>query len=360
MRNFLCSALKDTDQYLEKGVLTGIMRVAKESIFSGLNNLGVYSLTAEEFDDKFGFTETEVQTMLNQYGLAGKYDGVRRWYNGYYFGKKVIYNPWSLINFLGSDEKELTSYWLNTSDNKLVETLLTKGGKELKKELEQLIQGEILEKAIDENIVLKELNTREALLWSFLLMAGYLKQTDRRYDEVSSEIFHKLSIPNLEVRAIYVKIVKNFFSTKIENEKLQEMLDALLTGDIDVFGEIFREYVLTAMSVFDTAGESEKVYHAFVMGLLLWLPPGYRLKSNRESGFGRYDIMIFPAEASQLGIIIEFKRVRKKETVESAVEAALKQIDERKYETELVQAGIKNYKKLAIVFQGKDVTIKEG
>jgi hypothetical protein len=360
IRNFLCGGLKDTDQYLEKSVITGIMRIAKESIFSGLNNPGVYTLLSEEFDDKFGFTEKELEVMLKDFNLLDRYAEVQKWYNGYRFGEKIIYNPWSIINFLGSKRKKLKPYWINTSDNKMVEGLLSKGGKELKKELELLIRGETMEKAIEEDIVLKDVKTDEDLMWSFLLMAGYLKQTFIRRDDVMEKTYYSLLIPNKEVRSTYTRIIRRYFSTKIENSQLKIMLKALLEGDIDVFEEIFSDYVMTAMSFFDMGAEPEKVYHAFVMGLFLWLSPGYQVKSNRESGYGRYDIMIIPQEKSKLGFIIEFKKTRKKETLESAVKSALAQIEEKKYQTELIDLGIKNIKKLAIVFKGKEVTIKEG
>jgi hypothetical protein len=360
MRNFLCGGLKDTGQYLEKSIITGIMRIAKESIFSGLNNPGVYTLLSEEFDDKFGFTETEVEALLMDFHLLDRYDEIQLWYNGYRFGEKTIYNPWSIINFLGSKAKKCKPYWINTSDNAIVESLLSREGKELKEELEQLIRGEAIEKAIEENIVLKDIRTDEDILWSFLLMGGYLKQTGKTRDAAAGKMVYTLSIPNLEVRTTYARIIRRYFSGKIENRKLEIMLKSLLEGDIDVFEEIFSDYVVKSMSFFDTSGEPEKIYHAFVMGLFLWLSPGYQVKSNRESGYGRYDIMIIPEEKDKLGFIIEFKRTRKKETLESAVKSALEQIEKQKYETELLQRGIKNYKKLAIVFKGKEVTVKQG
>jgi hypothetical protein len=208
--------------------------------------------------------------------------------------------------------------------------------------------------------VLKKIPNRENLLWSFLLMVGYLKQTAKRMDPITGKMYYTLSIPNREVRALYVQIIENFFASKIETGKLEIMLEALLEGDLEVFEEIFSDYVMASMSFFDMAAEPEKVYHAFVMGLLLWLSPRYEVKSNRESGYGRYDIMIIPAEQSKLGFIIEFKKNRKNETLEEAVKSALRQIDEQKYETELLQRGIKKYKKLAIVFKGKKVFVKEG
>ncbi|MCX6583628.1 MAG: AAA family ATPase [Candidatus Aminicenantes bacterium] len=358
IRNFLCAGLKDTGQYLEKSVITGIMRIARESIFSGLNNPGVYTLLSEEFADKFGFTEKEIEKMLKDFNVLHLYDRVQQWYNGYKFGNTIIYNPWSVINFLAGKEKEPQPYWINTSDNKIVETLLSRGGKELKEELEQLIRGEVIEKTIETNIVLKDIDSDEDTLWSFLLMGGYLKQTGKRMDN-SGSVYYKVAIPNMEVRTIYKRIIQRYFSDKIENKNLELMLKALLKGDIDIFEEIFSGFVTTAMSFFDMAADPEKVYHAFVMGLLLWLDPEYQVKSNRESGYGRYDIMIIPGDVSKLGYVIEFKKVRKNETVESAVESALKQMNDLEYETELVARGVKNYKKLAIVFNGKEVTIRE-
>jgi len=360
IRNFLSGGLKDTDQYLEKGVLTGIMRIAKESIFSGLKNLGVFTLLAEEFDDKFGFTDKEVEQMLTDFNVFDRYDEVQQWYNGYNFGKKTIYNPWSIINFLASSGKELEPYWVNTSDNKIVESLLSKGGKELKKELGQLMQGEAIEKPIQQNIILKDLSTDEEALWSFLLMGGYLKQASKRIDMMGSIAF-SLSIPNLEVKSFYKRIIRRYFTEKIENEKMVTMLKALVEGDVELFGKFLRKVVAAVFSYHDFGGEPEKVYHALVAGLLVWISNTHEIKSNRESGYGRYDISIIPRDPSKTGYVIEFKAIDEEdgETVETAAKSALKQIEEKKYETELVEKGIKNIKKLAIVFSGKEVFVKE-
>ncbi len=361
MRNFLSGGLKDTGKYLEKGIVTGIMRIAKESIFSGLNNPGVYTLTKKEFDDKFGFTESEVKTLLKDFGLMDRYSDVRKWYNGYRFGKTVIYNPWSIINFLGSEEKESIPYWLHTSNNSIVENLLTSGGKELKKELEVLISGGSIQKTIEENIVLKAINRKENLLWSFLLMGGYLKQTDRKRNKFTGRFSYSLSIPNLEVREIYITIVEEYFSARTESEDLENMLNALVEGDIKRFEMMLKKIVLSVFSFHDFGNKSEKVYHALVAGLLIWMTDTHEIKSNRESGYGRYDIMIVPRDPSQIGYVIEFKTVDKNnnETMESALKKALKQIEDKKYETELVDRGIKQIKKLAIAFSGKDVSVKE-
>ncbi len=360
-RNFLSGGLKDTGQYLEKSVLTGIMRIARESIFSGLNNLGVFTLLSEEFDDKFGFTETEVEKMLKDFNEFHMYDQVQQWYNGYVFGKETIYNPWSIINFLASESKEPQPYWINTSDNQIVETLLTKEGKELQEELEQLVQGESIEKAIEEDIVLKDVFIRENLLWSFLLMGGYLKPSAKRRDDVAGKVYYSLSIPNNEVRITYTRIIDRYFTSKIENKKLEIMLKALVEGDVALFGKLLRKIVAAVFSYHDFGGEPEKVYHALVAGLLVWISSTHEIKSNRESGYGRYDISVSPRDPRKTGYVIEFKTIdtEEGETIESAVESALKQIEAKKYETELIERGIANIKKLAIVFSGKDVFVKE-
>jgi len=242
--------------------------------------------------------------------------------------------------------------------------LLSRGGKELKKELEQLIREESIEKAIEEDIVLKDVNIDEDLLWSFLLMGGYLKQTGKRQDAAAGKMIYTLSVPNLEVRTTYTRIIRRYFSTKIENEKLEVMLKALIEGDIKLFEKMLRKVVTAVFSYHDFGGEPEKVYHALVAGLLIWISNTHEVKSNRESGYGRYDITIIPRnpDLNPVGCVIEFKTVdeEENETVDTAVQAALAQIEEKKYVTELMDRGIKNIKKLAIVFKGKQVTVKEG
>jgi len=359
-RNFLCGGLKDTGQYLEKGVITGIMRIAQESIFSGLNNPGVFTLLSEEFNDKFGFTQKEVESILTDFDVMDRYDDVQRWYNGYNFGGRIIYNPWSITNFIDRGGKELKPYWIHTSDNEIVENLLSKEGKELREEMEQLLRGESIEKPIEENIVLKDIYHRENLLWSFLLMGGYLKQSSKKSDEDAGKTYYLLTIPNKEVRVTYTSIVENYFSSKIENKQLEIMLKALVEGDIVLFDEILKKVVAGVFSYHDFSGEPEKVYHALVAGMLTWISNTHEIKSNRESGYGRYDIMIIPRDVSQWGYVIEFKKTRNNETVDTAVESALKQIAEKKYETELKERGVKRVKKLAVVFEGKSVTVKEG
>jgi hypothetical protein len=360
MRNFLCGGLKDTDSYLEKSIITGIMRLAKESIFSGLNNLAVYTLVAEEFDEFFGFTEGEVKALLEDFQLSDMFGQVRDWYNGYQFGKQIVYNPWSVINFLGSKSKELKPYWINTSDNQMVETLLSDGGRELKEEMELLVKGDSIEKAVEENIVLKDIDVDEDFLWGFLLMGGYLKQTSRKKDDGSGKIFYTLAIPNKEVRTTYAKIIDRYFSTNIEHKKLEIMLKALIGGDIKLFEKMLKKIVLAVFSYHDFSHEPEKVYHALVAGLLIWISNTHEIRSNRESGYGRYDIMVIPKDPRQIGYIIEFKVVDSDddETVDEALDAALTQINEKRYDTQLIERGIQHIKKMAIAFSGKQLFLK--
>ena len=359
MRNFLGAGLKDTDRYLEKGIVTGIMRIAKESIFSGLNNPGVYTLLSFDFSDCFGFTEEEVKSMLDDFQVSDKYEQVQQWYNGYLFGNRVIYNPWSIINFLRNKEKELIPYWINTSSNELIESLLTNQGKELKEELEQLIRRESIEKPIDENIILKNITQHEDLLWSFLLMGGYLKQANKRWDPVSGKFYYKLSIPNEEVRITYASIIENYFTEKVSKKNLEIMLKALIEGDVDLFEEMLQKVVHAVYSYYDFGDEPEKVYYALVAGMLTWITNTHDIKSNRESGYGRYDIMITPHDTGKIGYVIEFKKTHKSETIEEAANSALQQIEAKKYEIELVERGIKEIKKLAIVFSGKEVVVRQ-
>ncbi len=360
IRIFMGSGLKDTGQYLEKGIVTGIMRIARESIFSDLNNLGVYTLLSKRFNHSFGFTENEVKTMLEDFDALDILEQVQRWYNGYRFGGNVIYNPWSIINFLNDEDRELKPYWINTSDNKMVDSLLSRGDVELRKELEQLIRGESIEKAIDENIILKDIDTDEDSFWSYLLMGGYLKQTAPRPD--SGRVFYTLSVPNEEVKTTYQRIIRRFFTARVEPERVEIMLKALIDGDIKLFEKMLKAIVLAVFSYHDFRGEPEKVYHALVMGLLVWISGPHEIKSNRESGYGRYDIIIIPKDITKTGYVIEFKTVDtdEKETKDMAITAALNQIEEKKYETELIERGIQNRKKLAIVFNGKEVHVKQG
>ncbi|KYH32220.1 putative AAA-ATPase [Clostridium tepidiprofundi DSM 19306] len=357
MRNFLSGGLKDND-FLEKAVLTGILRVAKESIFSGLNNLSVSTIVNYHYSDSFGFLYKEVKELLKYFNKDYEIEEIRKWYNGYNFGDKVIYNPWSILNFIKNDKEGFKPYWVNTSSNDLVKRVLAKGGTELKTELEDLINGKEIEKVVNENIVMHEIETDANNAWSFLLFSGYLKVVHKRVEK--GRTYCSMQIPNLEVKYLYEDIILAWFRENINSEKFNVMLKSLVSGDIKIFSKIFREFVLNSVSYFDVSGkESEKVYHSFVLGILIALSDDYEVKSNKESGYGRYDIMIIPRDINKKGIILEFKKVDEddKETLEKAAKNALKQIEDRNYKQELIDRGIKDIIKLGIAFEGKKVFI---
>lgn len=358
MRNLLSGAVKDNN-YIEKAMITGILRVAKESIFSGLNNLEVSSLVGYNFSDKFGFKEEEVEELLKYYEIDAHIKEVKEWYNGYVFGNEVIYNPWSILNYTAKPLEGLIPHWVNTSSNDLVNILLAKSGEEVKKDLQVLIDGGEIIKTISDNIIMDDIDKSSDSLWSFLLFTGYLKVTSKTIDE--GELVCKLAIPNKEVKSLYKNIIKKWFVQTINKDKYETMLKSLISGDIKVFQKMLRQFVLSSISYFDVGGyEGEKVYHAFVLGLLVSLSDTHEVLSNRESGYGRYDIMIIPKDIERLGIVIEFKKldIDDTETMEETAEEALKQIKDKEYSRTLIDRGIKNIKELGIVFKGKDVLIK--
>ncbi|MFD3156636.1 AAA family ATPase [Haloimpatiens sp. FM7330] len=353
MRIFLSGGLKD-NTYLEKSVLTGILRVAKESIFSGMNNLKVSTLISSHYNSSFGFLEDEMQDMLKYYGIEYETKEVQNWYNGYRFGDKTIYNPWSILNYVDNYREGFKPYWVNTSSNDLVKRVLAKGGEILKMELEDLVEGKEIEKEINENIVMHDINAESNNAWSFLLFSGYLKVVDKKIERART--YCKLKIPNLEVKYLYEDIILAWFRENISGEKFNVMLKSLVTGDIKIFSKIFREFILNSVSYFDVSGkESEKVYHSFVLGALIALSDEYQVKSNRESGYGRYDIMIIPRDINKKGIVIEFKKVDKddNETLEKCAQNALNQIEDRNYKRELLDRGVKDVIELGIAFEGK-------
>lgn len=360
VRNILTAGLKD-NVYLEKALVTGILRVAKESIFSGLNNLEVNTILGLNFNDKFGFEEEEVKDLLQYYDLECKMDEVKNWYNGYMFGGKVIYNPWSVLNYIKNNEQGFMPYWINSSGNELIKRLLSRGTKETKECLEELIKGNTITKIVDDHIVMKDVDEDEENIWSFLTMSGYLKPI--KQELIRGKIKCDLKIPNEEVHIFYENLIVKWFKESLTSQNYNTMLKALITKDIETFDEIFTEFIMRNMSYFDVSGkEPEKVYHAFVLGMIVSLNNEYEVKSNKESGYGRYDVMLIPRDASNLGIIIEFKRIKEtnSKTIKTGIEEALKQIEENKYEAELIDRGVGDILKLAIVFKGKKVKIVEG
>ncbi|QTA79784.1 AAA ATPase-like domain-containing protein [Desulfonema limicola] len=354
IRNFLSAGLKD-NTYLFKGVLTGILRVAKESVFSGLNNLGVYTLLDKEFNTFFGFTEPEAAELLKDYDLSNRYNDVSAWYNGYNFGGEVIYNPWSILQFTHRTPDIPSPYWVNTADTGMIDQLATEGGRELKEEIGQLLDGNCITKQVYDSIVMKDIEIRGNLLWSFLLFSGYLKVVG----EKGQKNTYQLAIPNQEVRYIYEEMIERWFDTKVRSASLEEMTRALEQGDIKLFEIMLRKVVIQVMSYHDLAGEPEKVYHALVLGMLVWMSFAYEIRSNRESGYGRYDIMMKPKDLSRHGIIIEFKMVDEEKTPEQTLKKAMEQIENKKYAAELEAAGIKEIIKIAVAFKGKELWVEQ-
>jgi hypothetical protein len=356
LRNWFSAGLKD-NKFLEFGVLTGILRIAKESIFSGLNNISTCSLLNDEFQDKFGFLESEVQALLREYGLSNTLDEMRRWYNGYKVGSlKGVYNPWSVLQCIES-KGIIAPYWVNTSENAIMTRLITQGTDAIKKDVEELMKGNVIEKRIEEGVIFADLEQNPTSVWSLLLFSGYLTV----HETITFGSIYSVKIPNEEVRTLYQDMIFKWFERSISEEKYSLLLKSLVTGDIDTFSRIFQEFLFTAFSVFDVSEEQpERVYHAFILGVLIGLKDRYEVRSNRESGLGRYDVTLFPKNANDLGIVMEFKKIDRfeKSDLETAVESALKQIEEKQYATELLARGVKRCLLIGLAFEGKNVLIK--
>ena len=359
MRSFLGTTLKDNNN-LQKAVLTGIMRVAKESIFSGINNIGVYTLLSEKFASYFGFTENEVEEIVKMYNLNEHLDGIRDWYNGYLFGKEIIYNPWSIINYVNLYFDGFKPYWINTASHELIKDLIINGPENVKQEFELLLKNIPIRKAINENITFTELKTNQNSLYSFLVFSGYLKATEK--EQINDEFYYNLLIPNTEVKLSFRQIFMNWFQESYDNDKIRYLLKSVTTGDVKTFEKLLSYFIVNTLSYFDTAGKNvEKVYQAFILGLLVNLSNEYEVSSNRESGFGRYDVCILPKEITKKAIIMELKTIDEfdEETKDSSLENALKQIEEKQYETQVCRRGYTDILKLGVVFDGKRCWIKE-
>jgi len=356
LRNWLSAGLKD-NIFLERGVLTGILRIAKESIFSGLNNVSTFTILNETFSDKFGLLESEVKELLEEYGLSEKLIDMRKWYNGYRIGTSTnIYNPWSVLNCI-ANKGALAPYWVNTSENALMKQLISQGTDDFKADIEQLLKGGIIEQEIDDGVVFSQLHQNPSAVWSLLLFSGYLT-----LDQAPSYGTPcRLRIPNVEVSELYKSMILDWFNQSIHKHKYHMLLTSLTTGDIDTFSQLFQEFMFSSVSVFDVpADESEKIYHGFVLGMLIGLSDRYEVESNRESGLGRYDVMLIPKKSNDLGIVMEFKKIGRfeKTTLDAAVESALKQIEDRHYAQELADRGIKRILYLGFAFEGKEVLIR--
>ena len=353
--------------WLERAMMTGITRVSKESIFSDLNNLKVVTTTSDEYATSFGFTEKEVFEALEECHLSEEREQVKHWYDGFMFGTHSdIYNPWSILNFL--DTRRYTTYWANTSSNSMIGKLLREGNRQIKEKFERLLCGESIKSPIDEQIVYNQLDGNERAVWSLLLASGYLKVLSyEQYSEIpeGNQPQYELSITNLEVKLMFRNMIGQWFSAA--ESDYNDFVKALLLGDVDAMNEYMNRVALLTFSSFDTGkhpsgkSEPERFYHGFVLGLMVNLQNRYYITSNRESGFGRYDIMLEPKNETDDAIIIEFKvyNSRREQSLQDTVQHALEQIKEKKYETELLDRGIskKRIRRYGFAFCGKEVLI---
>ncbi len=355
MRNLLSGAFKDNDS-LEKGVLTGIMRIAKESIFSGFNNPRACTILDNEFSQYFGFTQAELDQILTDFQLENRANEVRTWYNGYQFGPHTIFNPWSIMQYVTAAQRpdaQAEPYWVNTSDNQLIRNLITEQDALSKADLETLLRGETIHKELETNVVLSNINTDS--LWSMLTQSGYLTS---RKTIVSQGIHHcDLAIPNLEVRTFFSRTVQAWVKKHAGSGGLKPMLDALLEEDIPQFAFHFSEAVRQTLSYYDTAGNApERVYHVFLLGMLITLQNRYQVRSNRESGLGRYDILLTPHDPHDPGFVFEFKQTET--NPEEAAQKALKQIQAKDYGAVLRQAGVTKARAIGVALCGKQVAFE--
>lgn len=356
IRSLFNSTFK-TNPYVERAMMTGITRVSKESIFSDLNNLKVVTTTSDEYATSFGFTEEEVFAAMDEMGMTEK-EKVKKWYDGFVFGKvRDIYNPWSIINLL--DTGKFSTYWANTSSNSLVSRLIRQGSRRIKEQFETLMQGGCINTEIDEQIVYNLLDDNEEAIWSLLLASGYLKVLQVNVEEEC----YQLTLTNYEVKRMFRNMIRGWF--KKDSSNYNDFIQALLLDDVDAMNEYMNRVTRSVFSSFDTgkrpsSAEPERFYHGFVLGLMMELQDRYIITSNRESGFGRYDVILYPRKDDD-AIIMEFKvfNKRREKNLEDTLASALRQIEEKQYAQTLIDQGIasERIRKYGFAFEGKEVLI---
>ena len=354
-QTFYSSALK-TNNSLKYGILTGITRIIKEGIFSGLNNLYVNTILSKDYSEYFGLLENEVIEMLEYFDMKYKIEEVREWYNGYIFGESKVYNPWSIVNYVR--EKKIKAYWANVSGNTLLENMLDHAGESVYDDLKRFTDGESIEKYISDGTTIKSLLNNNDEIWQLLLYSGYLTKDEKQKEiDVTSEYtdVYKLRIPNKEIRKYFGNMFLNrFFGTEV---KTSVLIKALENEDIKKFEETLGEIMINMLSFFDLDKEMEKIYQVFMIGLVGFLMGKYEIISNDESGYGRYDLAMIPIKSNEKAYLMEFKISKTKKGMEERAQKALKQIDEKKYDTKLKARGIKNILKIGIAFHGKEVKV---
>ena len=354
-QTFYSSALK-TNNSLKYGILTGITRIIKEGIFSGLNNLKVDTILNKKYSEYFGLLESEVVEMLDYFGTKYKIEEVKEWYNGYIFGEREVYNPWSIVNYI--DNREIKAYWANVSGNTLLENMLNHAGESVYEDLKRFTDGESIEKYISDGTTIKSLLSNDNEIWQLLLYSGYLTK-DRKQKEIDvtteyTDVYN-LRIPNKEIRKYFGNMFLNrFFGTEVKTNILMKALEG---GDIKKFEKTLGEIMINMLSHFDLDKEMEKIYQVFMIGLVGFLMGKYEIISNDESGYGRYDLAMIPIKSNEKAYFMEFKISKTKKGMEERAEKALKQIDEKKYDTKLKARGIKNILKIGIAFYGKEVKV---
>ena len=354
-QTFYSSALK-TNNSLKYGILTGITKIIKEGIFSGLNNLKVDTILDTRYSEYFGLLENEVIKILDYFGMNYKIEEVREWYNGYSFGDKKVYNPWSIVNYV--DNGKIKAYWANISGNTLLENMLDHAGEGVYDDLKRFTDGETIEKYISDGTTIKSLLSNDNEIWQLLLYSGYLTK-DRKQKEIDVTTEYtdvcNLRIPNKEIRKYFGNMFLNrFFGTEVKTNILMKALEG---GDIKKFEKTLGEIMINMLSHFDLDKEMEKIYQVFMIGLVGFLMGKYEIISNDESGYGRYDLAMIPIKSNEKAYLMEFKISKTKKGMEESAEKALKQIDEKKYDTKLKARGIKNILKIGVAFYGKEVNV---